>query len=145
MGSGWRIPTIEEWQTIEGEGINWRTQEDAYNSLLKLHNAGQLYYIKGDLQYAYTGFYWSSSASSSGDGYICNSSSASYSGANNATAEPIRCIRDTIVELLPALGNVSIKELSVSSEVECSSVVILDGDCEVTERGFVGTQQEHLP
>jgi uncharacterized protein (TIGR02145 family) len=60
LGSGWRIPTSTEWTNVDVIG-NWHNWNGPWNSGLKLHAAGYLYYSDGSLNYrGSAGSYWSS-------------------------------------------------------------------------------------
>ena len=41
LGSGWRLPTKTEWEAL-ALSENWVSASDSYNSVLKLHYAGDL-------------------------------------------------------------------------------------------------------
>ena len=47
LGSGWRLPTNTEWGSVYGFPQSWKTPQDAYNSVLKLHLAGYLLLSQG--------------------------------------------------------------------------------------------------
>jgi hypothetical protein len=94
LGSGWRIPTNTEWTNADAPPQYWNTANDAWNSVIKLHNAGCLEYSAGGLtnrgSYAY---YWTAtqySSTSYGD-YIAAGSTMSY--LTKAYATPLRCLR----------------------------------------------------
>jgi hypothetical protein len=59
LGSGWRLPTQNEWNTAQGA---WSNAADAYGSDIKLHAAGYLTLASnGGLDSrGTTGYYWSS-------------------------------------------------------------------------------------
>jgi hypothetical protein len=64
LGSGWRIPTASEWTNVDAAG-GWTDWTGPWNSALKLHGAGNLYFTDGILNVrGGRGFYWSSSQSS---------------------------------------------------------------------------------
>ncbi|MCX6266604.1 MAG: hypothetical protein NTW16_04510, partial [Bacteroidetes bacterium] len=58
LGCGWRIPTYTEWGDLDGSG-NWTNWNGPWNSSLKLHAAGGLYYGT-PLYRGSAGYYWSS-------------------------------------------------------------------------------------
>lgn len=64
LGAGWRLPTKSEWDEVDASG-NWANYDDAYNSELKLHAAGYLWWINNGqlLNRGITGHYWSSNQS----------------------------------------------------------------------------------
>jgi hypothetical protein len=58
LGGTWRIPTSSELSSID---VNWNSDQDAFNSILKLHDAGYLEQIVGTLSNrGSVGRYWSS-------------------------------------------------------------------------------------
>jgi hypothetical protein len=61
LGNGWRLPTYTEWSNVDSLG-NWTDWNGPWNSGLKIHAAGDLYYVDGSLfGRGVTGRYWSSS------------------------------------------------------------------------------------
>lgn len=63
LGAGWRVPTFSEWGNIDAAG-GWTNWNGPWDSDLKLHAAGVLYYANGSLlQRGSYGYYWSSSQS----------------------------------------------------------------------------------
>ena len=96
LGTGWRIPTQTEWTNADANGP-WANYTDTYNSVLKLHAAGYLYYTGGLLDgRGAIGYYWSSSQSSSADGWDLNFDSGdSYLNYGfKAYGFSVRCLRD---------------------------------------------------
>ena len=97
LGSGWRLPTKDEWTNADGAPQNWANRDDTYASVLKLHAAGRLYHSNGalDSRGSY-GYYWSSTQHSSTNGYHLYFHS-SYSGGHNnnkAYGFGVRGLRD---------------------------------------------------
>jgi hypothetical protein len=96
LGSLWRIPTSTEWTNVDGIG-GWTDWNDPWNSLLKLHAAGYLYYTTGALNYRGSdGRYWSSvqaNTSQSNCLYFISTSSqiSSYPKTFGFT---VRCVKD---------------------------------------------------
>ena len=132
------MPTSSEWTSADGAPQNWKTPEDAYNSVLKLHKAGNLT-TGGTLSSRGTeGNYWSSNR------YIPNYSFGyrySIGGTVNyalkATAYPVRCLRDTLEISLPAISNVEIVPGTMTdTTVTCTASVTMSGGSEITERGI---------
>ena len=95
MGSGWRIPTYQEWWDIDNTEI-WRTLSDTYGSDLKLHAAGRLNASTGNLLYRGSiGTYWSSTQGPSpgtSRSFFMSSSSASTNYYSKTHGFTIRCI-----------------------------------------------------
>ncbi|MHC1776311.1 MAG: hypothetical protein AB9834_12970 [Lentimicrobium sp.] len=96
LGTGWRIPTLSEWNNVDASG-NWNNMYGAFVSALKLHSAGYLYSESGNLGSRGTyGYYWCSSQDSEsnawnltlgpGESYM----SSDYKGYGFS----VRCLRD---------------------------------------------------
>ena len=96
LGTGWRIPTKTEWENADNTG-GWDNYTETYNSVLKLHAAGYLYYSDGSLSNRGSGgYYWSSTQSSSTNGWYLFFNSG-YSHMNTTTKAhgiSLRCLRD---------------------------------------------------
>ncbi len=96
LGMGWRIPTDTEWSSIIPGG-GWTNWNDPWNSVLKLHAAGFIYYSDGLLNDpGQKGFYWSSSQNGSGGSrnfYVQNSSSGMNTNSK-AMGFSLRCLKD---------------------------------------------------
>ena len=96
MGSGWRIPTNTEWTNVDAIG-NWTNWNGPWNSALKMHAAGLLYYSDGALNYRGShGFYWSSTQDGATYGWhLSFNNSISYMDyATKAYGFTARCVRD---------------------------------------------------
>ncbi len=96
LGTGWRIPTYTEWLNADANGA-WANYTDAYNSVLKLHAAGYLYYGSGALNYRGTsGFYWSSPQNNSTNGWnmLFNSGNSYMNYGLKTYGFSVRCIKD---------------------------------------------------
>ena len=96
LGTGWRIPTNTEWVNVDAAG-SWTNYNGPWNSALKIHPAGRLYYSNGDLSgRGSEGRYWSSSQYSLTHGYHLYISSANSitAGLNKSFGYSIRCIKD---------------------------------------------------
>ncbi len=98
LGAGWRIPTRTEWTNANVTG-GWNNYNDTYNSVLKLHTAGYLYYNTGALTVRGThGFYWSSVQFDAINGWYLGFTN-SYSVVNvsdKAFGCSLRCIADFV-------------------------------------------------
>jgi hypothetical protein len=61
IGAGWRVPSYSEWTHVDSYG-GWNNWNGPWNSALKIHAAGMIYYITGTLiSRGYTGACWSRS------------------------------------------------------------------------------------
>jgi uncharacterized protein (TIGR02145 family) len=96
LGAGWRIPTTTEWTNIDAAG-NWTNWNGPWGSVLKLHNAGNLNSNDGSLMNrGLYGYYWSSTQSSTTNGWFLGFSPNNCMMYNNVKAYPlsVRCVRD---------------------------------------------------
>ena len=96
LGSGWRIPTSTEWTNVDAGGT-WADTDGPWNSGLKIHLAGYLFWGDGVLgARGYHGCYWSSTQDdltySNLFYFFYNFSSMTMSSKANGFS--IRCIRD---------------------------------------------------
>jgi uncharacterized protein (TIGR02145 family) len=96
MGSGWRIPTKTEWVNVDATG-NWNDWTGPWNSALKMHAAGLLFFSDGELyDRGLSGQYWSSTKNASTDAWHMDF--ASFNSNINFNSKTygfsIRCIRD---------------------------------------------------
>jgi uncharacterized protein (TIGR02145 family) len=96
FSNGWRIPTKSEWQNVLTAG-GWTNWTGPYNSLLKLHAAGFLNYVNGELGGRGTiGYYWSSTQGSIvGYGYrlIIDQNMANTIDSDKSYGFSVRCIK----------------------------------------------------
>ena len=97
LGSGWRIPTKTEWINVDASG-NWTDWNGPWNSALKIHLAGYLFYNNGgSLSYRGTeGEYWSGGNYDVTYGWglafgIINCWIYTY---NKANGHSLRCLKD---------------------------------------------------
>ena len=98
LGAGWRIPTYTEWFNADGNGA-WANRSDAYNSVLKIHAAGNIDNITGNLNNrAILGLYFSSTTknSTTGGHSYCNGLPTSQMDTftNKNYGFSLRCLRD---------------------------------------------------
>jgi len=142
LGNGWRIPTITEWTRAKGAPQNWSNAANAYNSILKLHEAGflsngALTNRTGTVQ----GNHWSSTQINNTDGYYTGFTSSSFgiagvdANSKSKYAFSLRCLRDTIAISMPSVSNVTIAGKSKTT-VLATAAVTPDGGAPVTARGF---------
>jgi hypothetical protein len=96
LGNVWRIPTLNELANLQNG--NWGDWIGPYNSLLKIHVAGDLAYSNGILENrGLYGFYRSSTLSGvSVGGWILHISSGSCKMiyGHNANGFPLRCVKE---------------------------------------------------
>jgi len=96
MGTGWRIPTMTEWENVYTGG-GWATWSGPWGSNLKLHAAGYLYYVDGTLYgRGANGIYWSSTQYNSGSAWDLNFNSISVyvSLHHKSYGFSIRCLKE---------------------------------------------------
>ncbi len=96
LGTGWRIPTKTEWENADNTG-GWDNYTETYNSVLKLHAAGFLHSSGGSLNHRCSvGYYWSSTQSSSTNGWdlVFSSSNSLMGSGTKAYGFSLRCLRD---------------------------------------------------
>jgi hypothetical protein len=98
LGTGWRIPTKEEWEAVDAGPPAWTNYNGPWNSILKIHLAGRLNNNTGALEdRGAKGFYWSSSQTGLTTTAFClyfNPSTCASSSYSKAFAKPIRCLMD---------------------------------------------------
>jgi hypothetical protein len=99
LGGSWRIPTYTEWYNVDISG-NWHDWAGPWDSGLKLHAAGIIYYYSFGIQFeSLIGGYWSTDQSQSdshyGYGLVFTSD---YSKLKNDLYKgyglSVRCLRD---------------------------------------------------
>jgi len=141
LGADWRLPTYTEWLNVNGAPQNWNISADAYNSELKLHNAGYLAYNTGALGGRGTqGNYWSSTRNSNVMGWdlqFYNAGSA-LAGHDKAYGFSVRCLRNGNVKMPPTLSNVVISGTTMTdSTAEAIATILVTGGNPVTAKGIV--------
>ena len=135
LGSGWRLPTKTEWEAL-ALSENWVSASDSYNSVLKLHYAGDLNYSNGSLESRGSyGGYWSSNQLDNDEGYYYYINGSKIYDYYKSRALPVRCVLDTIEITLPVLSNVEIPEEKITdNSADLSATVAIDGGSDITER-----------
>jgi hypothetical protein len=95
LGEGWRLPTKAEWTNVKTSG-NWGTYIGPWNSPLKLHMAGSLYYLDGSLKNrGSVGNYWSSSQGTTELGWrLTFAGNCAISTASKTYGYSVRCIKE---------------------------------------------------
>ncbi len=94
LGPDWRIPTNTEWSNVS---TGWTDWNGPWNSVLKLHAAGQLLYSDGSLlNRGSHGNYWSMKLRNAVSGWLLyfHSSNCLVTMSNKAQGFTLRCIRD---------------------------------------------------
>ncbi|MEQ7799549.1 hypothetical protein ABDJ41_07015 [Pedobacter sp. ASV1-7] len=139
LGGGWHVPTAVEWTAAAATPQNWTSAADGYASVLKLHAAGNLAKVDGNLVGRGVDHnYWSSD-------YRANTGISNFfsnghlvSTTDRAIAMPIRCIRDGVLKSIPSVSNVSFPVSEMTEETATGSATVTkDGGAKVTVRGFV--------
>jgi len=151
LGSGWRLPTYDEWNYADLPPQNWGSMTDTYKSVLKLHPAGYLTAAAGALTgRGSIGYYWSNSyvGSTYVTGYALNigASASGMVGLDKANATPVRCVRDAIVPALPSVSNVSIPTSTMTDSTALGTATVApDGGAAVTNRGLCWSTTNATP
>jgi len=91
LGSVWRIPTLTEWNNVDGIG-NWNDWNGPWNSGLKLHAAGYLMDYDGSLQFQ--GYFGNYRSSTSWFLLGFSPSNCATIGMSNTLGSSLRCIRE---------------------------------------------------
>jgi hypothetical protein len=97
LGSGWRIPTEQEWLFAYFNG-GWSTFENIFLSPLMLHAAGSLGLFDGALyDRGSYGSYWSSKSTSDSEGsfFLITSGGSYVDQRNKASGYSVRCLKDS--------------------------------------------------
>ena len=131
LGGGWRIPTVTEWSDVSDVG-NW-SSTGAYNSLLKLHAAGYLFYSVGNLaNRGIYGEYWSSEQvyPHMGANLVVGSGFSYTGGDMKSLGFPLRCLRD----IHSNVTTTGVSDIG-SNTATCGGEVISAGGTDVTARG----------
>ncbi|MFH1119840.1 MAG: hypothetical protein V1775_08445 [Bacteroidota bacterium] len=96
LGTGWRIPTITEWQNAD-ETRGWNNYMDTYASVLKIHASGSMRFTDGGLdERGSIGIYWSSQQGTNSYGWRFNIGSF-YSTTDyyeKSFGWSLRCLKD---------------------------------------------------
>lgn len=118
LGANWRIPTVSEWQAVISNG-GWANYNNAYNSDLKLHAAGYLYWNTGNLsERSNYGLYWSNGQNNNQSAYnlfiAYGQSMINYN--DKSAALSIRCLSDgNAGTSLPSVITSSINSITSNS------------------------------
>ncbi len=96
LGGTWRLPTDSEWHKADRNAL-WHNYNETYNSVLKLHAAGDLNWSDSKLTHRGTyGFYWSSTRFDDEEGFYLslNDGSTSLGWYNKSLGNSVRCLMD---------------------------------------------------
>jgi len=98
LGTGWRIPTQNEWAAVDTNDL-WYNYNNAFESPLKLHGAGNLSSSFGSLRYrGERGYYWSGNQWDISCGVILYMDESSCitcgSSVEKAFGYTVRCLKD---------------------------------------------------
>jgi len=136
LGGNWRIPTSVEWNNITNAGI-WSNWNGPWNSGLKMHGAGMLYYSDGTLSYRGTdGTYWSQHTEAVDGG--CLYFGIDYLGVSISAKEAgfsLRCIKDSPTPSLPSVTTSPASDIGQNT-VTSGGTVSSDGGAHVTAQGI---------
>jgi hypothetical protein len=133
LGTGWRIPTYNEWVNVNTSG-GWNLT-GPWISALKIHSAGYLSAYAGYiLNRGLSGFYHSSSKYNHQDNWIlwCSSNSSSMFSQAKANCSTVRCLRGAI--LMPIVTTAPISDIAPTTATGGGDVTS-EGDAPVTARG----------
>ncbi|WP_316843060.1 hypothetical protein, partial [Pedobacter gandavensis] len=155
LGGGWRLPTSTEWTVADAAPQLWTKDQDAYNSVLKLHNAGVLENNGGTIgtTRGTMGRYWSSSQydRTMGVSLQFNATTSEILASNSAGAYKsfgysVRCIRDAVTATVPLVSNVLAPVSGMkASSAEGSATIVTDGKAELSGRGLVWSTTNKIP
>ena len=92
LGTGWRIPTQSEWNNVK----QWTEWNGAWNSPLKLHAAGFIYYDDVFHDRGVQGVYWSTLQGGNQTGWYMRftSSLSVLAGNEKEMANTLRCVKE---------------------------------------------------
>ena len=135
LGNGWRIPTYVEWTNVDATGI-WADWNGPWNSGLKLHATGMLYYNDGGLSYRGTdGYFWSMQTDAfSGRFMYLSSSYTGLSGSSKDAGFSLRCIKDSPNPMLPTVTTSPVSNIGQTA-VSSGGNVTSDGGALITAQG----------
>jgi hypothetical protein len=136
LGAGWRIPTNTEWTNVDAAG-NWTDWNGPWNSALKMHAAGGLYYSSGALvSRGSWGGYWSSTSYLATHGYYLlfdDIESLTY-GYYKEYGYSLRCLANASASTIPTVTTVGITNITQTTATGGGDVTA-DGGAPVTARG----------
>ena len=159
LGGGWRMPTAAEWIAADAPPQNWTRDQEAYQSALKLHNAGYLDYntgVKGTTRGA-SGRYWSSSQFSYPSDPVYGLLLQFTAGNSLVNPGPlsenyksfgysVRCLRDAVEATVPVLTSLSVPVSGMKeSSAEASATVVANGGSAISAKGLVWSTTNPLP
>ena len=139
LGTGWRIPTITEWINVDVGG-NWVNYNDVWNSNLKIHAAGYMWWDNDGHLYdrGSKGYYWSSTQSAATLAWHMDFQSGGSNENPNwfkAHGFSVRCLRDVQTLDLPTVSTASVTGIGQTTATSGGNVTS-DGGPSVTTRGI---------
>jgi hypothetical protein len=138
LGTGWRIPTLTEWNNIDASG-GWTNWNGPWNSDLKLHAAGFLDFFDGSLfigSRGEWGYYWSSTQFEGGGYHLMFSMGICYMLNDGKTyGSSLRCLKDAPANEVPTVTTVGISDINTTTATGGGDVTF-DGGPSVTARGL---------
>jgi len=143
LGSPWRMPTNTEWTNVYAAG-GWSNWNGPWNSGLKLHAAGNLFYATGQLlMRGSTGFFWSSTESYDywGFRFYFNSNYCLTNGTTKTNGFSLRCLREAN-NFAPILTTAAVTNIGPTSATSGGNITT-DGGAAVTERGVCWSLNEN--
>jgi hypothetical protein len=137
IGTGWRIPTSTEWTNVDAAG-NWTSWNGPWNSALKLHAAGYLYYLNGTLlNRGSYGYYRSGTQLNSilSPFMYFNNSYCVMGDDDKSSGFTLRCLQDPPVpSTTPTVTTSSVTGITQTTATGGGNVTA-DGGATVTARG----------
>ncbi len=137
LGSSWRIPTYNEWANVNNNG-GWTNWYGPWNSGLKLHAAGYLYWESGWMSNrGVYGSNWSSTGSNATFGFNYNfrSDYSSMDANLKSYGCSVRCLRDGGTALVPPTVTTTPVINVAQTTATGGGNVMSDGGGAVTARG----------
>ncbi len=104
LGQGWHVPTKLDWENVIS---GWTSYTDAYNSPLKLHTSGFMYYTNGALDLNSTvGNFWTGTGFDNETAYVLQfnelSSGVAFIRHDKRYGFALRCLKE---QALPVFNN----------------------------------------
>ena len=144
--TGWRLPTMEEWQAEVAAGT-WKTAADAFASSLKLPVAGQREALDGVISSTEsTGFYWSSTTGGSSpinswflDFGAARLDATEFNFDYRAHGYSVRCMKDAATTPKPECKKEGETVPVINNPPSCCEGLVLDTSTVGNMNGISGT------